>query len=434
MKMHPTLRRALDWLRSAARRFWAILSRRFWTKLLSFILAIILWNYVINSNTSITRSKTITGVNGYITGQSTLSTYGLALLTDPSELIDDVTVRLEVAQAVYSQASTQNVQVTLDLSNVRTAGTQQVPLRASSNYGRVSSILPASVALTFEPLDSRLLPVNVEASGTRRADYWYNVGRSNPSAITVTGAASVVRSLSQARVYSDVSDATEGYYRAEPFVLLDGAGNEVSSYMLNSSVSSISVTMDIYPTKELPISVAPENVVSGRVADGYTITDISIQPQSVTVAADQGLLAGISELRIEPVSVDERSQSFSARASLSRLSDFKNVSAEQVYVNVSIAEEDVSAWVSDNTLTFVGKADDLQLDWQDSDIQVYVTGPKSTVEALQADGIPITVDLTNLTAGSYACPLRFPSENYPDVSFEPETNEVRVTLIEAPAD
>ncbi len=432
MNIKLLLRRISAWLVAAAKRLWVVLSRRTWMKVFSLLLAVLLWNYVVSSNNSITRTKVISGVSGYLMGQSTMNDNGLALLTDPTEQINDVTVRLEVAQSLYSQVSADNVQVMLDLSSVRTAGTQAVPLKASSTYGRVTSIIPETVTLTFETLDSRLVPVNPVLAGVQSEDKWYNISRSNPSGITVSGAASVVRSISQAQVRTDVTGAESNYTRAEPYVLLDGDGKEIDQSMLNRSVTSISITTEIYPTKELPISTAIEDVVTGRVADGYVISDISIQPESITVAAEQSLLDGISQLLIEPVSVEGLSQSFSARAAISLLSDFKYESAEQVYVNITISEEDISAWINNNTLTFVGKADDLQLEWPKGDIQVYVTGPRSEVEALSEEGISITVDLTGLEAGTHVCPLIFPEQNYPEVSFEPEFQNIEVTLTEVP--
>ena len=432
MKTDNGLYRVKHWCASAAKNLWAVLSNQFWMKLLSLVLAILLWNYVVSTNTSITRTKTLMGLNAYLTGQSSLNTYGLALLDDPEQQLGDVTVQLEVAQSQYSQTSADNVQVTLDLSNVRTAGTQQVPLRATSTYGRVTDILPESVTLNFEALDSRLIPVNVEATGAQDADHWYNVNRTNPTAITVSGAASVVRGISQARVYMDVTGEENSYTRAEPYVLMDNEGNEISQSMLSRSASSITVMMDVYPQKEIPISDAIADVVTGKVAEGYTITDVTIQPESITVAADQNLLDGITELLIEPVNVEGQSQSIVARAAIAMLSDFRNVSAEQVYVNITVAEEDVSEWVSNNVLTFVGKGENLVLEWQHSDIQVRVTGPRSTVEALQESGVPITVDLSGLGAGEHACPLILPTENYPGIAFEPETAEITITLSEMP--
>lgn len=420
------------WIVNGAKAFWMVLSRRFWMKLLSLLLAILLWNYVVSSDTSLTRTKTITGVNGYISGQSTLSTYGLALLSDPAEQLENITVRMEVAQSVYSQVSADNVQVVADLSSVRRSGTQEVPLKATSSYGRVTNVLPETVSLTFEPLDSRLIPVNVELTGEKDAVSWYNIGRTNPSAVTVSGAASVVRSISQARVYSDVTGANASYVRAEPYVLLDGEGNEIAQSQLTRSASSITVSTDVYPTREIPISTEIEEVVRGRVAEGYVISEITIQPEFVTVAADQSLLDGISELLIEPVNVEGQTQSMSARARVSKLTDFKNMSTEQVYVNIAIVEEDVSEWIDNTVLTFVGKAENLQLEWQKSDIQVYVTGPKSVIEAFKSEGIPVTVNLTGFTAGEYSCPLRFPTENYPGVTFEPEFSDIQVNLTEIP--
>lgn len=434
MKTKLNLQKAGDWICAKAKQCWVVCTRRFWMKLLSFLLAVLLWNYVVSTDNSLTRSKTISGINGYITSQATLSTYGLALLDNPADLLNNVTVRLEVPQADYGMVSADNVQVTLDLSSVRTAGTQEVRLKATTAYGRVSRIMPDKVTLTFETLDSRSIPVNAQHTGTKDANRWYNINRTNPSVITVSGAASVVRGISQARVNSDITGVEESYIRAEPYVLLDSNGNEISQSMLTRSASSITVVSDVYPTREIPISTEIADVVSGRVAEGYAISNITVQPESITVAAEQELLDGISELLIEPVSVEGASQSFSARAKISLLSDFENVSAEQVYVNVTIQEEDVSDWVDNTAISFVGKAENLQLEWQEGPIQVYVTGPRSAVEALKADGIPITVDLTGLAAGSYSCELRFPAENYPDVSFEPETPTITVNLTEAPAE
>ena len=431
-RFKPGMRRAGSWIAVKARAFWAVLSRRFWMKLLSLVLAILLWNYVVSSNTSITRTKLITGVDGYVTGQSTLTTYGLALLSDPSDQLSDLTVRLDVAQKQYSQVSADSVQIMADLSSVRTAGTQEVALKATSTYGRVISVIPETVTMTFETLDSRLVPVNVELTGEKEEDYWYNLSRTNPSALTISGAASVVRSISQARVYSDVTGAVESYNRAEPFVLLDSEGSEIDQTRLTRSASSITVNTEVYPTREIPISTSIENVVAGRVADGYAISEISIQPESITVAADADLLEDITELLIEPVNVEGLAQSFSARAQISKLADFKNMSNQQVYVNITITEEDVSEWIDNTALTFVGKAEDLLLEWQQSSIQVYATGPRSAIEALREDGIPITVNLNGYGPGTYACQLQFPTENYPDVTFEPETNTITVSLTAIP--
>ncbi len=420
--------------RSAAKTFWSILSRNLWMKLLSLLLAILLWNYVVTSNTSITRQKSISGLNGYLANQGTLAANKLALLDSAEEMMRDITVRIEAPQAEFSRVSADNVKVTLDLSSVRTAGTQQVPLKATTAYGRVLSVYPETLKLTFETLDSRVIPVNVQASGEKSDDLWYSVSRTNPVSITVSGAASVVRSLTQARVNSDVTGATETYMRAEPYALINSEGEQVSQAMLSCSSSSITVTMEIYPTKDVPIAALPENVIIGSPAKGYEITDISIQPETITVAADQELLNGINELYIEPISVEGSTQSISARAKLIKLNEFRNVSVEQVLVNITIAEETASQWFEDVTLKYVDQRDDLWLSADTGRVRVCVTGPRSAIKAFGKKDIDAFVSLAGLGAGHHSCKVEFAQDKYPDLTLTAEPMEVSVDLTDVEAE
>ena len=258
--------------------------------------------------------------------------------------------------------------------------------------------------------------------------YWYNISRVNPSLLTISGAASVVQSITSACVYVNVDGMESSYITALPYVLQDANGDEIPQSMLNRSSSSVSASVDVYPTKELPVSTELANVVTGQVADGYVISSVSIQPETITVAADGELLESLSALMIEPVSVEGASQSFAARTSVAALSDFRYVSNEQVYVNITITEETVSGWVDDVDVIFTGKGEGLSVTYQNESLRVYVTGPRSEVEQLQEAGLSVTVDLTGLTVGSYDLPIIFDQERYPDVTFQTEVETLAVTL------
>lgn len=413
---------------------WGLLSHNFWLKLLSLFMAILLWNYVITSNTSITRPKTIVGLTGYISGQSNLNTNGLALLENPSEKLSDISVTIEVPQANYSRVSADNVQVMLDLSSVRAAGTREVPLKATSSYGRVVKIVPESLTLTFETFDSRSVPVNWQIVQGKEQNYWYNVTRLNPSLLTVSGAASVVQNITSARVSVNVAGHDTPFITATPYILLDASGKEVPQAMLERSSTSISASVDVYPTKQLPVSTELANVVTGQVAEGYEVKSVSIQPETITVAAEADLLANLDGLMIEPVSVEGMNQSFAVRAEVSTLSDFEYVSNEQVYVNITIGEKPASAWM-DADIAFVGKADNLTITYHTEDLRVEVVGPKSQVEQIQENGLPeIEIDLAGLEAGEHAIPIIIDGTAYPDVVFHPEKENLTVTLTDLTAE
>ncbi len=400
------------------------LSNNLGYKLLSLVLAVLLWSYVISTNTSITRTKTIYGLTGYPSGQSTLTDHRLALTEDPTKALSGVSVTVEAPQADYSKVSADNVLVTLDLSNVRTAGSQQVPLRATTSYGRVRSISPATLTLGFETLDARNVSVNTEITDARTG-LWYNVTRCNPAVLTVSGASSVVQSIASAKVAVDVSAMESSTIKALPYVLLDAAGEEINQALLNCSTSSVSVSLDIYPSREIPVSTEYADVVTGQPAQGYVLQSVSVQPVTLQVAAERELLDSLTELKIEPVSIDGASQSFSARAAVQQLSDFKNISSEQVYVSVNIAEETISAYVDDVKVQFLGKGENLLATYEPA--SVLATGPRSAIEALMEGGVTVSVDLTGLESGTYLLDPFVDAQLYPDISFQCETASVTLT-------
>ena len=404
------------------------LSNNLGYKILSLLLAILLWNYVITTNTSITRTKTIFGLTGSVSGQTALNNNQLALTEDPRDALSGLAVTVEAPQADFSRVSSDNIQVALDLSNVRAAGTQQVALRASSTYGRVRSISPQSLTLTFEILDSRNVTVNPESSG-QMDGYWYNVSRVNPYSVTVSGAASVVQSIASARVSVDVTGMENSTVKVLPFELLDQEGNVISQAMLNRSTSSISVSVDIYPCREIPFATDVASLVTGQPARGYVVDSVTVQPQSAIVAADKELLDSLTQLMIDPVPVNGVSQSFAARAAVSQLSDFKNVSSEQVYVNVNIVEETITGYVEDVKVAFSNTADNLVASYEP--LGVYVTGPKSIVESMQQSGMTVNVDLAGYGAGYYLLSPTVDEERYPDVTFESEAVAVTLTDVSA---
>lgn len=262
----------LAFLKRFAKAFWASLSHNLGLKLLSLLLAVLLWSYVVSSNPSITRTKDINSLTAYLSNESVLNSNRLALASDPSEALENVSVRLEVPQSSYALADAENVQVSVDLSSVRAAGTQEVALRATTTYGRVVTILPETVTLEFEAYDSRSVPLNASITGETMDTMWYNVSRLNPEELVISGPSSVVQTIASAYVYVDVTGRDTSYITAARFTLFDYNGEEIPQTLLSSSSSSVTVGVEVYPTRELPVSNDIADVVQGTPAEGYEVT------------------------------------------------------------------------------------------------------------------------------------------------------------------
>ena len=426
-------------LREVLRQIWRAIresaTRHVGVKILSIVLAIFLWGYVVSSDTSITRSKVLSGVGVQLTGQTILQRNNLALLTDVTSQLASISVEVEVSQSNYALVSSSNVDVVLDLSNITRAGTQVLSLRASTPYGRVTNIWPESVELPVEQLDTRYVPVNVEFVGDVREDYWYNAASVNPSSITVSGPASVVQQVSEAVAQVDVTDRTEPFNRSWTLNLMDGDGNILSTNVLTRTSTSSTVRTEVYPTKTIPISTEISDVFKGTVAEGFEITGVSISPESATVAADAELLESLDVLRITPISISNMRNSYSARASISELSGFENISPEQVYVTIEVAEQIASQVVDNVVVRYVNVSADFRVYMDDtqSQITVIATGPRSAVSELTADDLIAVVDLANYGPGEHEVPISIQlSSDEPEVTFNltPSTVRVRIEEIE----
>lgn len=395
-------------------------------KMLSLVMALCMWSYVITANPDITRSKTLSGVDVYVTGQSVLTSRNLALRTDVSSELTSVRARVKVSQSSFGLANDTNVRAELDLTGIRTTGRQRVTLKGTSVYGEVVQLWPEYVEIEVEELVQRYVPVNVNLTGTDNASFWYST-RVNPTQVTVSGPASVVQTVSSADITLDVSAMDASSVRAEQFVLRDSRGEEITT-PLTCSTSSVMVYLDIYPAKTVPIVSEVTEVISGAVPTGYEITSVTVSPDTALIAADQSLLDTIDLLAFSKIDVSNRTSSFTRTVDLSSLNGLKYVSTDQVTVSVTIGEIETTRKFEGISVSFVNGAESLEATAQTHSVDVVITGPYTQVESLQAQDIIATVDLTGLVEGEYDLPVYVTVDNLPGLTCAASPNELTVTL------
>lgn len=414
-----TLGRVGKWIKDS-------LSRNLGLKLVSVIFALFLWSYVIASSPAITQEKTLSDVNVTVSGQTVLSSRGLASLTDLGSL-DSARVRVRVPQSNYSLVTNDNVRVELDLSGIRQEGKQSVRLRGTSTYGSVVEVYPQYIDLEVERQDQRYVPVNVQLTGQIDPTCWYSVASRNPSQVVVTGPASRVRMVSLAMVSLDVTDRSASHTRMESFSLLDAQGQEVAG-TLSTSTSSVEVKVDIYPTRTLPICKDLNEVLSGRVPDGYQVDSVEVSPEQVVVAAEQTLLDALTELALEPVDVTGVNQTFTTITPVQSLKGIKYLSSEDASVTIAISEQVLTKRFSNIQLEMLASPEDKRVVASVKRTDVRVEGPYSIVRSLTRDDIQATVNLAGLTEGQYELPIELSVDNYPNLICVATPGAINVTV------
>ena len=351
----------------------------------------------------------------------------LAVVMDEDEALASVRVKVKVPQANYARVTADSVSVELDLSRVRQTGRQEVELVGTTAYGEVVQITPSTLEVDIEPMDTRVVPVNVELQNQDEDKYYYVVSQSNPSQLTISGASSVVQRIAQAQALVNVEGMTTGRNVSVKYALLDEEGNEVTQ-LVSKPTSSVMVGLSIDPIARLSVDASIETATTGTLPDGYRITRVEVQPETITVAGDPSLLGELDVLTFEQVNVTGRTQSFSTVATVNALDAMKYVSTRQVTVTVYIEEESQVARFENVELSISGLREGCAAELSDETVRVKATGAYSEMGQLTESHLLADVDLTGLTPGEYDLPVQVTADNYPSVTFEVEPQTVHVAI------
>ena len=414
-------------VKALAAKLWRIVSHNLMWKILSVVIAILMWSYIVSADSSITRTKVLSSVDVSLSGQSVLQSRLLAVVMDEDEALASVRVKVKVPQANYARVTADSVSVELDLSRVRQTGRQEVELVGTTAYGEVVQITPSTLEVDIEPMDTRVVPVNVELQNQDEDKYYYVVSQSNPSQLTISGASSVVQRIAQAQALVNVEGMTTGRNVSVKYALLDEEGNEVTQ-LVSKPTSSVMVGLSIDPIARLSVDASIETATTGTLPDGYRITRVEVQPETITVAGDPSLLGELDVLTFEQVNVTSRTQSFSTVATVNALDVMKYVSTRQVTVTVYIEEESQVARFENVELSISGLREGCAAELSDETVRVKATGAYSEMGQLTESHLLADVDLTGLTPGEYDLPVQVTADNYPSVTFEVEPQTVHVAI------
>ena len=331
-------------------KFIALFTHNWPWKLLSLVLAICLWSGLITQDGSLSREKVFTDVPISAVNADTLRRNGFIIV---SGLDDLPTARLtvDVPQKNYNTVTAGNYNLRVDLSRIREAGEQTLPVLSSSTstYGTVTSISVESITVQVEEYVSRSrIPVRLNSAGMLPSGFYGSDPQVDPSFVMVSGPKSLVDSVVRCVADYNLSAVTpsSGTERtAVPFRLLDSAGEEISSSLIDVtsqsvSLDSITVSQTLYIAKSLVINTA--DLVTGVPQEGCSIKRISAEPATVVAAGKDAFINSLNELHIaeyidQPIDVSGMGATLTRNVSLIKPSDIVYFGNDTIMITVEIA-------------------------------------------------------------------------------------------------
>ncbi len=315
----------------------------------------------------------------------------------------NVEVTLRAPSSVWELLNTKDksVQATLDLSGLE-AGEHEVPIqfRVLERPYQIVLANPETITVKLEPVATRTLTVEKSFSGIPAIGYQAGEATFAPTEIVISGPESLVNQATQARVLVNLEGARENLEQLNAVQILD----ENNLVIRGLTVTPETVLVNV------PISqqggfrdVAVKVVVTGQQAPGYRVENISVFPPVVTVfASDPELvnsLPGVVET--QPLDLQDAEEDITTRLALNLPENVTLVGAQTVQVTVGISPIQTSLTLLNQPIVVIGLTEGLAVQIFPQTVDVIISGPLPTLDALTPQDVIVTVDITGLGLGTH---------------------------------
>lgn len=348
---------------------------------------------------------------------------GLTLL-DPSRLAARVRIRTE--SSTWNNLDGSTFRLAADLGGL-TAGDHQVSLKATSSNPRVRiiSVDPPSVTVHLEEIRQVEMPVHVRVLDEPPLGYEMKTPTVTPITVTVTGPQPDVETVNDATVDVSLRGEKTAVDREVGVVLHDAQGNPPRNVTVEPAVVQVHIPIEQRVGYK---DAAVKALITGNVAPGYWISNINVDPSTVTlVGAPESLnkLGGFVET--EPLDVSGAKENIIKRVRVKLPEGVSVLNATDVMLGVSV--EPVLSGLTVRRPVNVSESCNLPATVSPDTVEVILAGPLPILQALKHDDVQIIVDPPRCEAGAYQVELR--AVNVPEritvESIVPATAQVNVT-------
>ncbi|GBD09721.1 CdaA regulatory protein CdaR [Candidatus Thermoflexus japonica] len=344
-----------------------------------------------------------------------------------------IRLRLRVPRAIEGSLSPQDVEAFVDVQGLGEGAYERpVQIRIQRRGIQILSVDPPRVRFRLERVESREVPVSIQVLG--QPAIGYQAGNPLPalSEVRVSGPRSrvAVAAMAVGRIQIDgVRQSVETQVR---LAAVDPQG--VLLPELNVEPEQITVTVPVEQRlgfRELPVRVA----LQGRPARGYQLTEISVDPPTVTLTGDPRRLEEIgSFISTEPIDLSEARGELIAEVPLVLPAGVALVgSPATVEVRLQV-EPILSTQVFQQVPIMVeGLRPGVIARLSPETVDVILRGPLPYVENLRPDELRVWIDVGDLERGTYTLtPTVTLSAPVANLSWTLIPPNIQVSLMPAP--
>ena len=271
-------------------------------KLMALLVAILIWIIVVSVNDPIA-DKVYRDIPVTVLNEDVVTSEGKTYQIEDGISMVSVTVRAQ--RSVLSRLKEQDIEVDADLKEMTLSNLIPLDVKIKGYEGRYQKATPnpLNLQVNIEDTVTNKFPITVQPVGSLRDGFALASTSAEPQTVTISGPKSVIRSIDQAAAPIVLTGISGNKKVKSDLVLYDTDGEEIDQSRLTNNIGDkgIIVSVEVFPTKEVPIRIDEEAV---SVGDGMYLADYSYEPTVVGIAAAKEQLSNIEEIVIPAEAFD----------------------------------------------------------------------------------------------------------------------------------
>lgn len=248
-------------------------------KLMSLVMAFLLWIVIINSQDPL---DTVKFEDVPVT---ILNEESLRAKDKIPEIVegDTITVTVEARRSICSVLTREDIIATADFEKVSVTEAVPIELSVKGYTDREVEIvrgLNQVMKLRLEDMATQDFRVKITTTGTPAEGYVVGDMVSSPNMITVSGSKTQVSKIKEIVLMIDVDGISSELLTTATPVVYDMNGDIVNASKISLSMETASVKIPLLQTRSVKLIVSTQ----GKTEEGYEVADVSYQPQNILIA------------------------------------------------------------------------------------------------------------------------------------------------------
>ena len=387
----------------------------FWM-VISLLASLAIWVYI-TSVDSDEYKQSFRGVRVELVGEDVLRQSKGLVITDLAT--NSVTVELVGPRRIIASLDSADIVAQVDVSKLSQAAYTSLqyslvfPDRTDSASIQASKKSPDTVNFMVSAQTSKTIQVRGSFEGQLAEGYTAEIPVFEPSTITISGPDAYISNVSYAWVTFG-KDGVDSTYSVETgFVLLDKDGEECATTGISCSTDVVKATLPLLAKKEVPLNV---DLIEGAGATSKN-TKVKIEPETITLAGDSALMAGLNKITVATIDLTDFGLSFTDTFTIPLSDEVKNLTGvTEATVTVEVVGLETRTFTVKN-ISCTNVSDGYEAEIISESITVTLRGTAEQLDQVKTENLRAVADLVDYkgSTGAYMPEVKIHVDGFPEV-------------------